>query len=938
MTVFNKINKLKSKANRSAYTERILSELEFSAELSAMKNNVYDEIIHKSADVLAQALETEGALTNKVCMEAEQILMGISEDAKSYTVHCVGHAHIDMNWMWGYQETAALTVDTFRTVLDLMKEYPEFTFGQSQASTFKIIEDYAPEMLDEIKKYVKEGRFEITASTWVETDKNMPSGESLARHILYTKRYLSRLLDIDGDGLNLDFEPDTFGHNISVPEICSKGGVKYYYHCRGNIENPKNPAYVWRARNGSELLVWRDPLWYNGSVSSDAFFKLPELCERNGIKDFLFVYGVGDHGGGPTRRDINKIIEISQWPIMPNVKFSTYSAFFKALETVRESLPVRQGELNFLFTGCYTSQAKIKMSNRIAEDRMYESEMLAALAYDRAGAPKKNESFEGAWRKILFNHFHDILPGSGVAETREYALGEFQSAMAAISTNANLSMRYMAQAIDTSKLASDMDPLSVSEGAGVGFMTDQQRHFRMPVAERGNGKKRIFHLFNTTGFDFDGVCEIIVWDWNYASSRAVFKDSKGNRCRYKLMEDSNGYWDHQFKKFAIEARIDAFGYATYTLDEEEITDVGGYSLIYTRLDGITDTDIVMENNKIKVIFDRSTMKIKSMINKENGVENVDEPTGFFRFIKENPRHGMTSWRIGEYMTAEDLNTTRDVKITQINLGGIRQSISFEMSAGERSSIKVKIELDENSEVMVYDVTVDFHEIGKKGQYVPQLTFALPIGYKTDLFKYDVPYGIIDRKGICHDVPANSFAAAVRDDESEKGAVMLISDSKYGFRCHDNYMAMTLIRASYDPDPYPEYGIHNIKIGVGVINDTDGKTLIKARDFFVHPVSMCSSRGEKGKLSLEGSLVKITGKVIPAYVKLPEDDDGMIIRLYEADGKEADYSLEFDREIVSAAEIGINENTVGDVKYTQNKAYGTVEGYSVKNILVKLKKN
>lgn len=935
MTVFNKINRLKNRANSSEYTERILSELEFSAELSAMKNGMYDEVIHRSADILTEALDTEGALTNSKCLEAEQILMEISPVAKSYTVHCVGHAHIDMNWMWGYQETAALTVDTFRTVLDLMKEYPEFTFGQSQASTFKIIEDYAPQMLEEIKKYIKEGRFEVTASTWVETDKNMPNGESLARHILYTRRYLSKLLDIDSESLNLDFEPDTFGHNISVPEICSKGGVKYYYHCRGNVENPKNPAYVWKAPSGAELLVWRDPLWYNGSVTSDTFYKLPELCQRNGINDFLFVYGVGDHGGGPTRRDINKIIEMSTWPIMPKIKFSTYSKFFKALESVKESLPVRTGELNFLFTGCYTSQAKIKMANRIAEDRIYESEVLSALAHEKAKAPNRNGSFELAWRKILFNHFHDILPGSGVAETREYALGEFQSAMAAISTNANLSMRAIAEEIDTSEFAGELDCQSTSEGAGVGYMTDQQRHFRMPITERGNGKKRIFHLFNTTGFDFEGVCEITVWDWNYDSSRAVFKDSDGNKCRYKLIEASNGYWDHQFKNFVIEARIDAFGYATYTLDEEEITDIGGYSLIYTRLDGIADTDIVMENNKIKVVFDRRTMKAKSIINKENGIENICEPTGFFKMIKENPRHGMTSWRIGEYMTSEDLNETRDVRITEINLGGLRQSIKYQITAGERSKISVVIELDENSPVIVYDVKVDFHEIGEKGAYVPQLSFALPIGFTTDMFKYDVPFGIIERKGYKHDVPANSFAAAI----NKENGVVLISDSKYGFRCHDNSMAMTLIRASYDPDPYPEYGIHNIRIGVGVASQTDGMNLIKMRDFFVHPISMCSSRGKKGgSLPINGSLIKVDGKVIPSCIKIAEEQKGLVIRLYEPDGNDADFTCKFDKEILEAYEIDINENIICRVENKGKIIEGTVKGYSMKNLLIKLKKD
>ena len=516
MTLINKVEKLKKNVNRSAYTERILAQLEFATELSWQRQKAYDGVVSKAADMLIEYFENNGALTKDICMEAESIISELSSVAKEYVVHCVSHAHIDMNWMWGYQETASITVDTFRTVLDLMAEYPEFTFGQSQASTYKIIEEYAPEMIDEIKKYVKEGRFEVTASTWVETDKNMPSGESLARHILYTRRYLSKLLDIPAESLCLDFEPDTFGHNISVPEICSKGGVKYYYHCRGSVEDPKHPAYVWKSRGEGSLLVWRDPQWYNGDVSPAAFMKVPEICDNNGIKNFLYVYGVGDHGGGPTRRDVNKIIQMAEWPVMPKIIFSTYKSFFKELEKYKDKLPVRQGEMNFVFTGCYTSQAKIKMANRLAEDRMRESEALSTIASEMANAPKRTELYEKAWEKILFNHFHDILPGSGVVDTREHALGEFQKAMACIMTGANSSMRAIAEDIDTSLIETEEKPCETSEGAGVGFMTSGKEFYKMPVTERGNGKKRIIHVFNPTGFDFEGVCGTTMREERYS--------------------------------------------------------------------------------------------------------------------------------------------------------------------------------------------------------------------------------------------------------------------------------------------------------------------------------------------------------------------------------------------------------------------------------------
>jgi alpha-mannosidase len=131
-----------------------------------------------------------------------------------------------MNWMWSWQETVAATLATFRTMLTLMEEYPGFTFSQSQASVYHLVEKYDPEMMEEIKKRIKEGRWEVTASAWVETDKNMPCTESLLRHIRYTRDYLETTWGVDPASLNIDFSPDTFGHSAHIPEIDGYGGVQ----------------------------------------------------------------------------------------------------------------------------------------------------------------------------------------------------------------------------------------------------------------------------------------------------------------------------------------------------------------------------------------------------------------------------------------------------------------------------------------------------------------------------------------------------------------------------------------------------------------------------------------------------------------------------------------------------------------------------------------
>ncbi len=915
------------------WADRIYAELGYAAAVSAANGRQYDSIVTAAANTLIEeATKIGGVVSSDAAKAAEAVLMPIAEKAKSYKVHCISHAHIDMNWMWGFQETASVTVDTFRTVLDLMKEYPTLTFAQSQASTYQIIEEFAPEMIEEIKERVKEGRWEVSASTWVETDKNMPNGESLSRHILYTKKYLSKLLDIPAESLSLDFEPDTFGHNISVPEICAKGGVKYYYHCRGNTDDEF--IYRWRARSGAELLVWREPEWYNYDINPEMFRKVPQLCERYGISDFLSVYGVGDHGGGPTRRDVERLITIGSWPIMPNIVFSTYGAFYAELEKNREKFPITEGELNFLFTGCYTTQTRIKMANRIAEARMYESEAINTLSGVLADGPRYTESYGKAWEQILFNHFHDILPGSGVIDTREYALGGFQRAMAAIQTNANLSMRKLAEAIDTSVFDNGTPHNTRSEGAAVGFNTNQAKGFNFPQTERGGGKKRIFHLFNSTQYDFDGIAEITAWDWLFDTARAEFADADGNVTASKCLVNQAGYWAHYYKTFAVQVHVPALGYATYTLDEKSAPDyVAPVRCKYEQRDIYTDDDIVMENDKIRAVFDHATMQIISLTDKASGEDMAYYGAGSFRLIHENTVHGMTSWRVGDAMLTENLNETKDVTVSQIDLSGIRKSISYTLKFGKRSTLKVTVSLDDGSKMLDFNVGVDFHEVCEN-ETIPQLNFIAPLSYGVSAYRYDVPFGTIDRGDINHDVPANTYAAALSENGENAPAVMVVTDTKYGFRGTGNSVAVTLIRASRDPDPYPEYGNHNIRIGIGIVDTPTSYNLNEAASKFVHPIAVCSARAGKGTLPLSGQLVKVDGNVFVSAVKTAEDGSGIIVRLSDISGKGGDVTLSFCKAASSAFETDLNENVTGELKADGNVVTANVEAYGIKTLLIK----
>jgi alpha-mannosidase len=309
------------------------------------------------------------------------------------------------------------------------------------------------------------------------------------------------------------------------------------------------------------------------------------------------------------------------------------------------------------------------------------------------------------------------------------------------------------------------------------------------------------------------------------------------------------------------------------------------------------------------------------------------PSATFRLIQENVVHHMTSWRVGDAMTIENLNETKNVVVGEINLGAVRKIIRYTLPFGQRSRLSVAVTLNDGSSMLDFDIGVDFHEVCG-GENIPQLNFIAPVGYAVANYRYDVPFGTIDRPEIQHDVPANSYAAAISADGEDKPSVMVVTDTKYGFRGANNAIAVTLIRASRDPDPYPEYGKHNIRIGVGVVDGVANATLDEAAAHYVHPLAVCSARAGKGTLPMNGQLLKVAGNVRISSVKTAEDVDGLIVRLSDISGKGGSFKLHFAKAVASAQETDLNENALGELTVAGNDVCADVEAFGIKTVLVR----
>ena len=926
MTRYDKIARMKPEQKNhwidipelSPWGERIFAEIAVADEISKHENGRYDSLLDQAVDCLYSTFVAQHALPDDVCRQAEEILLPLSETAKSMTLHCVAHAHIDMDWMWGFHETVDVTLNTFRTMLDMMEEYPDFTFSQSQAATYRVAETYDPDLFAGIQQRVKEGRWEFAGSSFVELDKNLPNLESMARHILYTKEYLQEKFGIPYEKVNLDFHPDSFGHSPSVPEILNAGGIRYFYHCRG-LDDVH--LYRWRGDSGAEVLALNEPLWYNDQMRPMYLHIVPQFCYQYGVQDMMKIYGVGDHGGGPTRKDIEMVLEMQKWPVAPTIRFSTYEKFFQAIEPFRENLPVLTGQLGPTFTGCYTSQSRMKTINRVGEDRLYEAEMVTAYAHKAASGASFQRQYHDAWEKVLFNQFHDILPGSNTPESCYHALGTFEEAMGAVMAGSSASMRAFAKAIDTSMFSTPDEPLaSRSEGGGVGLNTDEKSRYRLPGTERGRGKTRLLHFFNPTRFDRKGVLEATLWDWPGNPEQIAASDAQGNPLACRVARQVAADWNHQRTDILVEAEVPAFGYTTVKVEEAE-----KHSFCFAAMPPDPRTtsypESILENDLVRIRFDDGNFSVISYYDKVAGKELLAAPAGFVLSMEQPSEKDLASggsaWVEGVRTHGENLHETAiPYRGAQELNSPLCKQLAYRLQRGEMS-VEVTAQLFDHSPVLELSVCVNQLPIASDDG-VPVLTFRAPLAYEAPAFRCDMQIGTLDRKpqALCDGFTRN-FAFAV-PAEGERGLAFL-SATKYGCRCAANTLELTLLRASSGPDRYPETGERVCRIGLAAAQG-DPMSLKELGEAFAHrDLPYASNTAHAGSLPLESQLFQAQGDVVVSGVKTAEDGESLVIRLANAHtDRPAEAALTFGFPVSQVCLADLAEQPIEEAKLQEGK--------------------
>ena len=346
-------------------------------------------------------------------------MWGQAGDASVRQVHLVCNAHIDPVWLWEWEEGAATAISTFRVAADLCEQFDDFVFNHNEAILYQWVEEYEPVLFRRIQDLVARGRWHIMGGWYLQPDCNLPSGESFVRQILLGRGYFQEKFNARPSSA-INFDP--FGHSRGLVQIMAKTGYDSYVFCRPHDYQRISSNFIWKGFDGSEIIGLKSYTGYNSPLGK-AEEKIRGMMEDHPDDDPLMIlWGVGDHGGGPSRIDLQEISRLIESTKDAHIIHSTPEQYFAEIKNVRDDLPVHADDINPVFPGCYTSQIRIKQKHRELENELFATEKMAASAWVHGLMEYPSPALDEAMETLAACEFHDILPGSSIQPVEEASL------------------------------------------------------------------------------------------------------------------------------------------------------------------------------------------------------------------------------------------------------------------------------------------------------------------------------------------------------------------------------------------------------------------------------------------------------------------------------------------------------------------------------------
>jgi alpha-mannosidase len=824
---------------------------------------------------------------------------------KGFTIRAVGNSHIDMAWLWPWTETVEVVRNTFRSALDLMREYPDFKFTMSSARTYEWMEEKYPDMFHELEQRIKEGRWEVIGGMWVEPDLNMPAGESLTRQILVGKRYFQKKFGVD---IKIGWNPDSFGYNWQLPQIYKKSGIDYFVTQKllwaHEFTTFPYKLFWWEAPDGSRLLTYF-PHDYASSIEAEGLAKdlsvwAPSIygSQVSGPPEMMHLYGVGDHGGGPTRNMLDNATRLmSPNVVFPKLQFSTATAFFDDLDKKLPNMkvPTWHDELYFQYhRGVFTTQSDTKQRIRRSEETLLDAEKFSALAF-LYGRPYSQEEMNRAWKRLLFDHFHDIMPGSGIAVNYLDAKRNLEDVRRAGNEILDGSFHEIAARVNT-------------QGEGVPIM-----------------------VFNSLAWPRTEMIEVEAQ--LPAQARQIqIVDAAGKPAESQLLSiDKETHRAH----FLLLSKTPALGYNTYFV-RAATTVVPNHTIVKV-------TANTLENEFIRLKIDPQTGCMTSLFDKRNQTEalapseiDTGGPKNFvcgnlLQTFYDKPKQ-WDAWNIDADFEKQhwDLDKADEVKL--VESGPLRAVIRIRQHF-QNSAFVQDVTMYAGVPRVDVKMQADWHE-----KHI-LLKVAFPLSAHNSKATFEIPYGSVERPTTRNtpaeqgefEVPALQWA----DISDLQHGFSLLNDSKYGYDAKGNVLRLSLLRSPEWPDPHADEGHHAFTYSLYLHGGTwrDGQTVRRGYELNYQLFSRQTERHD-GALAPEHSFLQVQPEnVVVTAVKMAEDDDALILRFYEWAGKETDVRLQLPSAAHAASETDLMERATGSLSVRDGAVTVHTKPYEIKTIKV-----
>lgn len=814
-----------------------------------------------------------------------------------HTIYCVGHTHIDIAWLWTLKTTEDKAVRSFSTVLELMRQYPEYKFMSSQPQLYKYVKSNAPEIFKEIKKRVAEGRWEVEGGMFVEADCNIASGESFIRQFLHGTRFFEEEFDRKNEILWL---PDVFGYSAALPQIMNKCGIRYFMTTKISWnEFNKMPCdtFLWEGIDGTEILTHFIPSRdygveaKEGSTETEHFTTYNAMLNPSQVKgswqrysqkylndEVLMSYGYGDGGGGPTKEMLENGRRMEQGiPGCPKTMQSHAAEFFHKLEESvagNKYLPKWVGELYLEYhRGTYTSMGRNKRYNRKSEFAYENLEFYRMLANKLVHLEYPKQDLQEAWEVILRNQFHDILPGSSIKEVYEDSREEYEEILAKSS--------------------------------------EMTRKTLKAIVDEVNAEKGCVIVFNPNSASVDAPVCILM---EKSKKQLVLADGEKE---YPLQMQENG-------AIAVISDMPSKGYKTFEVKEKE-TKTSSLVISTTQVDTPYFHIILNEKGHFISIYDK---KCEREIIPEGECANVI-------ISYEDKPHNYDAWDINHYYTEKSWAVDDVTLIEVIENGPVRGCIRVERPYLDSTIVQYLYFYAD-----LYQIDICNKIDWKESQIL--LRDYFPVNIHTNQATYDIQYGNVKRP--THYNTSWDFAkfeVCVHKwlDVSEDGyGISILNDCKYGCSVHDSVIGLSMLKSGIYPNPEADKEHHTFWYSI-CPHEGDfrmGNTVAKAY-VFNNPYAAVMKTQNGGQLSDTCAYLHTDAKnVVIEVIKQQESGIDMIVRLYECYNRRGPVRLEFAYQVEKVVECNMLEEEQCSVACDEQGAVFEMKPYEIKTLKVKLK--